>query len=815
MSRVLTEKSTETPWPELSDDLRMLRQNVSIKVSRNVRQGYQKDEHERGMYRTSTRLNIVRNRLLTESYKATEGEPMVLRRAKALAHILRNLPAYIMPHERIVGHSGATPDDLFYPIEVNWKSAWRAMNSDDAREILDDEGRAQMEKIVEYWKGKTLSDLHKNAFKGDLEKYFKFEGTFLWSLFDSGSIPNYERLFKIGLKGLRKKAEERLQEVIDTIPDNYLEQHNFLQGVLITLDAAVDFARRYAEKAREDAAQENDPKRKKELEEIARICDRVPENPAQTLHEALQFFWFLTLIKGQIEFANLGGGGRLDLLFYPFYKKDISEGRITRQEAIELMQHLFVHYEESGEWFSPMITGIYGGVQQLEGFTLGGIDQDGNDVTNDVTYICLEAGKGLRQLQPTIALRVHKNTPKELLSAATDVIRTGIGYPSLFNDEVMVPLINKWGTSLKDARNYHVPGCVYLDIPGKNNNARRASGYFVLPKCLWWALHQGVNPQTGEQYGARTPDPETFTCIEDVIEAYLEQVRFFFGKMVKLENTSRGLYKKYASRPFLSALLDGCIERGQDAKEWAYSTSSINAFNIIVGPTNVADSLAAIKKLVFDDKELTMREFIDILDKNWEGHEDLRQRVITQIPKWGNDDDYVDLLAKEVHERSEAVYQEFTDEHGAKWRGDGSGVSATYGLGPGTPATPDGRKDGEPFADATSSPMLGRDINGPTAVLASCAKIKPLNQLLNQKFLPQFMDDEHKDQFISYLRSWCDMGIPHVQFNVVDNATLKDAQKHPEKYTNLIVRVAGYSTYFVDLSKGLQDHIIARTEQQF
>ncbi len=815
MSAVLTKKSTETPWPDLSDDLRMLRESVSIKVSRNVRQGYEKDEHKRGMYRTSTRLNVVRNRLLTESYKATEGEPMVLRRAKSLAHILRNLPAYIMPHERIVGHSGATPDDLFYPIEVNWKSAWRAMNSDDAREILDDEGRAEMEKIVEYWKGKTLSDLHKNAFKGDLEKYFKFEGTFLWSLFDSGSIPNYERLFKIGLKGLKKEAEQRLQEVIDTLPDNYLEQHDFLQGVLITLDAAVDFARRYAQRAREDAAEENDPKRKKELEEVAKICARVPENPPETLHEALQFFWFLTLIKGQIEFANLGGGGRLDLIFYPFCKKDISEGRITRQEAIELMQHLFVHFEESGEWFSPMITGIYGGVQQLEGITLGGIDEDGNDVTNDMTYICLEAGKGLRQLQPTIALRVHKNTPNKLLSAATDVIRTGVGYPSLFNDEVMVPLINKWGTPLKDARNYHVPGCVYLDIPGKNNNARRASGYFVLPKCLWWALRKGIDPKTGDQYGAPTPDPETFTCIEDVIEAYLEQVRFFVGKIVKLENICRGLYRKYAPRPFLSALLDGCIERGQDAKEWAYSTSSINCYNIIVGPTNVADSLAAIKKLVFDDKELTIKEFIDILDKNWEGHEDLRQRVITQIPKFGNDDDYVDLLAKEVHERSEAVYQEFTDEHGAKWRGDGSGVSATYGLGPGTPATPDGRKDGEPFSDATLSPMIGRDTNGPTAVLASCAKIKPLNQLLNQKFLPQFLDDEHKDQFISYLRSWCDMGVPHVQFNVVDRDTLLDAQKHPEKHSNLIVRVAGYSTYFVDLSKGLQDHIIARSAQEF
>jgi pyruvate formate-lyase/glycerol dehydratase family glycyl radical enzyme len=814
-STVLNGEATETPWPDLSDDLQMLRESVSVKVARNVRQGYETDESARGMYRTSIRLNVVRNRLLTESYKATEGEPMVLRRAKALAHILRNLPVYVMPHERIVGHSGETPDDLFYSIEVNWKSAWRAMNSDDAREILDDEGRAEMEEIVEYWKGKTLSDLHKNAFEGDLKKYFKFEGTFLWSLWDEGAVPNFERLFRIGLKGIKKEAEERLQEVIDTVPDDYLEQHDFLQAVIITLDAAIDFAKRFAQKAAEDAEKEEDPKRKSELEEIARICARVPENPPETLHEALQSFWFINLIKGQIEFATLTCGGRVDLLFYPFYEKDLSEGRLTRQEALELVQHLFVHYEESGEWFSPMITGIYGGVQQLEGITLGGQDADGNDVTNDMTYIVLEASRELHILQPTIALRVHKGTPRELLSAATDVIRTGCGYPSLFNDEVMIPLINKWGTPLEDARNYNVMGCVYLDIPGKNNNARRASGYFVLPKCLWWALHGGVNPETGEQYGAPTPDPDEFTRIEDVIEAYLEQVRFFFDKMVKLENTSRGLYREYAPRPFLSALLDGCIERGRDAKEWADTTSSINTYNIIVGPTNVADSLAAIKKLVFDDGELTMREFIDILDKNWEGHEDLRQRVINEVPKFGNDDDYVDLLAKEVHERSEAVYQEFTDEHGAKWRGDGSGVSATYGLAPGTPATPDGRKDGEPFADATLSPMIGRDKNGPTAVLASCAKIEPLNQLLNQKFLPQFLEGENKEQFINYLRSWCDMGVPHVQFNVVDRDTLIDAQEHPEKHTNLIVRVAGYSTYFVDLSKGLQDHIIARSEQGF
>jgi pyruvate-formate lyase len=271
MNTVLTERNIETPWLDLSDDLRMLRESVSIKVARNVRQGYQADENVRGMYRTSIRLNIVRNRLLTESYKATEGEPMVLRRAKALAHILRNLPVYIMPHERMVGHSGASPDELYYPIEVNWESPWRAMNADDAREILDDEGRAEMEKIVEYWKGKTLSDLRKNAFKGDLQKYFKYEGTFLWSHWDEGAVPNFEKLFRIGLKGLKKEAEKKLQQVIDTIPDNYLDQHDFLQGVLIVLDATIDFAKGMRKEQEKTRSRKPTPKGRKSLRKSPRF----------------------------------------------------------------------------------------------------------------------------------------------------------------------------------------------------------------------------------------------------------------------------------------------------------------------------------------------------------------------------------------------------------------------------------------------------------------------------------------------------------------------------------------------------------------
>jgi formate C-acetyltransferase len=380
----------------------------------------------------------------------------------------------------------------------------------------------------------------------------------------------------------------------------------------------------------------------------------------------------------------------------------------------------------------------------------------------------------------------------------------------------MIPLLRKWGLPLSDARNYAIRGCVYVNIPGKNM-VRRTAGYLILPKCLWWALHQGVDPQAGEQKGAPTADPNSFTCLEDVMEAYLEQVRFFFGKQVRLENFSRTIFAQYLPRPFLSALLDDCIERGQDCRKWAYPYQGEDNV-IIIGPTNVADSLAAIQKFVFDDKQLTMSEYIGVLDKDWEGREDLRQTVLTQAPKYGNDDDYADAIARDVHHRTEAVLEEFESNWGLKYVGDGSGVSATYGLAVDTPATPDGRKNGEPFADATLSPAPGADTQGPSAVLQSAAKIDTLQthqQLLNQKFLPQFLEGGNRELFCSYLKSWSDLGISHIQFNIVDKETLLEAQQHPEKHTDLIVRVAGYSAYFVDLSKGLQDHIIARTAQSF
>lgn len=790
-----------------------LRKKVISRATRNIRRGYKEDEAQRGMFRPEIRLDLERSRLITESYKQTEGEAMVVRRAKALAHYLKNKKINILDHERIVGNLTADPNGIYHPIDQNWRSVNRLVNSREGKTLLDDAGRRELEELCRYWDGKSISDRHQRILPPDLYKYWTYEGTFLWSQLSELGIPDYERLFKVGLKGRINAAKERLAEIERTIPTDYVEQREFLEAVIISLEAVISFAKRYAGEARQLAQKERDKIRKAQLEEIAEICDWVPENPPRTFKEALQFFYFIHLAR-YMEYSTLGIGIRIDYLFAPFYENDLRHGLITREEALDLFHLLFIKLNELGLVYSPTVGSVYGGVASLQAVTIGGIDRDGNDVTNELTYLVLETGKSLRLIEPSIALRIHSGTPDELYSRAVDVIRTGIGYPSLFNDEALIPLLEKWGVPPEDAWNYAITGCVYIEIPGKNM-MRRSVGYFVLPKCLWWALHQGVDPKTGEQRGARTPDPATFKSWEDVLDAYVEQVRFFMEKIEQLERINLELCEKYCPRPFYSAIVDGCIETGKEARKWVYP-SMVHHFAQVIGGTNVADSLAAIKKVVFEDKLVTLPELIEIMDRNWEGREDIRQACLN-APKFGNDDDYVDAIAQEVHRRGEQAMEQIKDRYGYPHRGDGSAVSATYGLAADTPATPDGRLDGDPFADSTLAPSPGRDKKGPTAVLNSCAKVKAIetyNHLLNQKFLPKFLEDSLKPAFISYLKTWRELKIPHIQFNVVDRETLLSAQQYPAKYKDLIVRVAGFSAYFVDLSKGLQDHIIARTEQR-
>ncbi|HET6461087.1 MAG TPA: pyruvate formate lyase family protein [Syntrophales bacterium] len=790
-----------------------LRSKFVSKAVRNVQRGYMDDNKSRGLFRPEVKLDIQRSRLMTESFKQTDGQAMILRRAKALAHVLNNMGIFIRDWERIVGYQTSKPEGIYHPIDMNWKSVKRLVNSEGGKTLLDDADRKELEEICQYWKGKCMSDRQQEAFTGDLGKYWQYEGTFLWTHWSELGVPDYEGLLREGLSARIKRAEARLEEIDRTIPPDYIDQKEFLQSAIIVLQAVIDFSHRYSALAAKMAKTEKDRERKKSLEEIAHSCEWIPANPPRTFIEAVQFFYFIHLIR-YLEYSTLGIGLRLDYILGPYYEKDIKEGKIKRTEALEILQLLWVKFLELGLVYSPLVTSVYGGVASLQAITIGGLDRAGRDVTNDLTYLALETAKTMRTIEPSIAMRVHKNTPDQLLSAAIDVIRTGIGYPSLFNDEVLIPLLKKWGVPENDANAYGVSGCVYMEIPGKNIT-RRVLGYFVLTKCLWWALHQGVNPKTGEQRGARTPDPATFKSWVDVLDAYVEQVKFFTTKMTQVENTCRDLYAKYCPKPFYSAIVDGCIEQGKECKQWIYP-SMVHDFAMVIGGTNVADSITAIRKVVFDDKLVTLPELIKIMDQNWEGYEDIRQACLN-APKYGNDDDYADTIAREVHHRSEAAMETVKDRFGYSIRGDGSAVSATYGLAADTPATPDGRMDGGPFADSTLAPQPGADKKGPTAVLNSCAKIDTMqtyNHLLNQKFPPQYLEGDMKPVFLSYLKTWRDKKISHIQFNVVDKKTLIDAQQYPDKYRDLIVRVAGFSAYFADLSKGLQDHIIARTEHE-
>lgn len=789
-----------------------LRTKVVSRAVRNVRRGNADEESNRGMYRPEIRLDLQRSRFFTESFKETDGEAMVLRRAKALANLLGKMGIFIRDHERIVGYQTSDINGIYHPIDQNWRSPQRLVKSEAGKTLLDDEGKAELDELCAYWEGKSMSDRHQNTIPESLRKYWTYEGTFLWSQLSELGIPDYEHLFEVGLKGRIQEAKDRITEIDKSIPVDYVEQKEFLESVIISLQAVINFGKRYSVMATEMAKEEKDPKRKAELEEMAVICDRVPENPPETFLEAIQFFFFIHLVR-YLEYSTLGIGIRVDKLFGPYYEKDVAEGRLDREGALEILQLLWIKFNELGLVYSPMVSSVYGGVASLQAVTIGGTDHDGNDVTNELTYLVLEAAESLHLIEPSIVLRVHNGTPDEVYNKALDVIKTGVGYPSIFNDESLIPLFEKWGVPSEDVKDYAVTGCVYIEIPGKNV-MRRSVGYFVLPKCLWWALHRGVDPKTGEQHGARTADPATFTSWEDVLEAYAEQVAFFTNKIEELERINCELYEKYCPRPFYSGVVQGCIETGREARKWVYP-SMIHHFAQVIGGSNVADAITAVKKVVFDDKKVSMSKLIEVMDNNWEGNEEIRQMCLN-APKFGNDDDYADSVARIVQRRGEEAMETIKDRYGLSHRGDGSAVSATYGLAADTPATPDGRLDGDFFSDSTLAPSPGADKKGPTAVLNSCAKIKTIetyNHLLNQKFLPKFLEPEMKPAFMSYLKTWKELDISHIQFNIVDKDTLVNAQNVPEKYSDLIVRVAGFSAYFVDLSKGLQDHIIARTEQ--
>ncbi len=798
-----------------------LKQNVIIKTHRIAARGLQKEE-DGTAFREGVDVNLCleRSRLLTESYKETEGQPMVLRRAKALAHILDRMTVYIQPNELIVANFASRPDCVTHYPELQWRWVEKAVNNGYSG-ILDDAGKEELTRIHQYWKTRAVHGMERDLLPEEIRPYWEYKGVSYWGYYFEVSTPNYEKIFKVGLKGILGEAEEKGKEVNKAYADmkmdvkEYLEKKQFLQSVIIVLRATINWAKRYATVAREMASHEKDEGRKRELEEIAERCGWVPENPPRTLHEALQCFCLIHFINSFIELPQVGCGARFDQLFYPFYKKDKEEGKVTREKAQELVECLWIKFQETGFIHPPIWSGLGGGGLGWQTVTIGGVTSSGDDATNEMSYIVLDATKSIRTIQPPLALRWHDRLSKDLILKTVDVLSTGIAQPAIFNDKVNITRLMGMGIPLEDARNYTITSCMYPTIPGKNCNTRASSaGLMVLGKCLELALNQGKDMKTGEQISCQTPDPITFTTVEEVVDAIMEHYRFHCGKLFAISNIADALYEEYLPRPFLSALTDGCIERAQDIRKWAYFP--YRAVQQALGTNNVADSLAVIKKFIFEEKRFSMEELINALNSNWKDNEDLRQMCINEVPKFGNDDDYVDLIARDLHYRVTEETKRFKTYFGTPAVTDGSAASAPYAFAIDTWATPDGRKAGESFHDGSISPMVGRDKNGPTAALKSVSKVDPLrssNHLYNQSFLPQFLKGDYAELFANYLKTWGDLGLHHIQFTVVDQNTMIDAQDHPGKHPDLIVRVCGYSAYFVDLSKGLQNEIIKRTEQ--
>jgi len=597
-------------------------------------------------------------------------------------------------------------------------------------------------------------------------------------------------------------------------PEDF-QKFQFFNAVNITLEATISFAKRYAELATSMAQKESDAQRKAELERIAETCNWVPANPARSFHEAVQSIWFTYLV---LMVEGWGAGmsfGRPDQYLYPFYKKDIEEGRITREEARELIALLYIKANEAVTVQAGEVARAFSGFAIWPNFTLGGLTKEGKDAVNELSYLFLDAETDVRLNGEELVIRIHKNTPDAFLMKALEVAKLLRGKCKFASDETTIQQLLTDGKPIEYARDFIIVGCHIPTVPGFSHD--HGGGQINIPLMLELALNNGASRLTGEQIGPKTGDPRKFKSYDEVWNAYKKQVEALIPVILLFKNVDQLLYAEYCPSPFQSALFPSCIERGIDIINGG--TAPYRGYaHTLLGLADVADSLAAIKKVVFENKRITMDKLIEALDKNFEGEEKVLH-LLKSAPKYGNDDDYVDSIANEVLIQVSTENAKYKGIKGAISNLGSAVIASNILLGRIVGALPDGRKAGEWFADGGVSPHQGRNVSGPTATLRTIAKLDHTKltggATLNMKFNPDALRDESKMQKLaSIVRTFFETGGPLVQFNIVSTDTLRDAQRNPEEYKDLLVRVATYSAKFVELSKEIQDDIIARMEFQ-
>ena len=828
------------------------------------------------LYAKMPEIESARARLITESYKATEDKPVIMRRALAFAHILDNIPIIIREGELVVGSSTIAPRGCQTYPEFSYK--WLEAEFETVAErkadpfYIADQTKKELLAADAYWEGKTTSDLATALMTEETKKAIEHNiftpGNYFYNGVGHVTV-QYDKVLAMGYRGIIEEIQQELDRCNPGDGD-YCTKSQFLKAAILSCEAVIRYARRYAQLAEKEAAACTDSARKQELLQIAANCARVPEHGAATFHEACQSFWFVQQLLQLESSGHSISPGRFDQYMYPYYKKDLEAGRLTRESAQELIDCIWVKLNDLNKCRDAASAEGFAGYSLFQNLIVGGQDKEGLDVTNDLSFMCITASKHVFLPQPSLSIRVWNKSPHELLLKAADLTRTGIGLPAYYNDEVIIPSLLSRGLTLEDARDYNIIGCVEPQKAGKTEGWHDAAFYNM---CRPLELVFSNGWDKGEKIGIETGAVEDMATFEEFYDAYKKQMEYNISLLVNADNAIDVAHATRCPLPYLSCMVDDCIKRGKSVQEGGavYNFTGPQGFGI----ANMADSLYAIKKLVFDEKKVTLAEYKRALAMNYgqgfdavsageivteilreirkvnlpemdrngmavdeaqvagmiaammsaelpaeekKRYEELRA-MIDEVPKFGNDNEEVDMFARDVAYTYTRPLLNYRNPRGGQFQAGLYPVSANVPLGAQTGATPDGRLAHTPVADGVS-PSAGKDVYGPTAAANSVSKldhgIASNGTLFNQKFHPTALSGEKGlENFVALIRSYFDQKGSHMQFNVVDRETLLDAQAHPEKYAHLVVRVAGYSALFTTLSKSLQDDIIRRTEQGF
>lgn len=764
-------------------------------------------------------LSLERALLITEYYKkgAAQLFSIPVSRAKAFQYLLENKEICFNEGELIVGERGPEPKATpSYP-EVCCHSL-NDLKILDSREkisfkIQDEVWQKSKDIIIPFWKGKTIRE---KIFSQVDQAWIDAYSAGIYTEFMEQRAPGHtvagKNIWNMGFLDFKKLIRKSIEELdFFNDPDAFAKREQ-LKAMDIAADSIIDYAKRHSQKALDLVEIESDPIRKRELENIAEVCSHVPAHAPRTFWEALQHYWFIHLgVITEYNTWDAFNPGRLDQHLFPFYQKDISNGILTKEGAVELLQAFWIKFNNQP---APPKVGVTaeesGTYTDFCNINLGGLKEDGSNGVNELSYLLLDVIEEIRILQPSSNIQISEKTPDDFIKRALKIVKTGFGQPSVFNADVIIQELTRQGKSLVDARNGGASGCVETGAFGKE--AYILTGYFNLVKILEVTLYNGYDPLTDKQVGLKTGEPTSFRTFDELLEAYTKQIKHFVDIKIKGNLIIERIWAQNPS-PFLSIIIDDCIINGKDYNDGGakYNTSYIQ----IVGMGSITDCLASLKYNIYDNNIYTMKQMLEALKNDFEGFEELKQKLISRTPKYGNDKDYADSITQQIFEIVYNAIDGRPNTRGGVHRINLLPTTVHIYFGKVTGATPDGRKAHMPLSEGIS-PVQGMDINGPTSVIKSAGKIDHLRTggtLLNQKFSPKFFSSESGIENVAHLiRSYFKMGGHHIQFNVVSANTLRAAQDKPEQYHNLIVRVAGYSDYYINLGKDLQDEIIRRTE---